>query len=204
MRTKLGILTIAAALAIAACGDDDDVGQVLDDAQSAVSAAVSGAVDDAEEAVADARSTASDVQAQVEDAVEDLVEEAQDAQDALEEAGGAGTATLTLDNGETFEFSVLCMLEPQMAAGSEILFTAVSYDDPGLDITQFGDEGNVTGVASVSVYDGAFNTLWDSGSIYPEPIELSLDGSTITGQGTFYQGGDIAGATTTGQIVANC
>jgi hypothetical protein len=41
-----------------------------------------------------------------------------------------------------------------MAAGSEILFTATSYGDPGLDITQFGDKVTITGVASISVYDG--------------------------------------------------
>ena len=53
-----------------------------------------------------------------------------------------GNKVITFDrNGETIEFSsVLCTLEPQMAAGSEILFTAVSYGDPGLDITQFGDD----------------------------------------------------------------
>lgn len=55
-------------------------------------------------------------------------------------AGSGGDATLALANGETIEFDgVLCALEPQESAGSEILFTAVSYGDPGLDITQFGE-----------------------------------------------------------------
>ncbi len=107
--------------------------------------------------------------------------------------GGRGTATLVLDNGESFEFSVLCSLEPQMAAGSEILFTATSYDDPGLDITQFGDEGTITDTASITVYDGDYNTLWSAESFYDVfggSIELELNGSTISGSATFFSGDD--------------
>jgi hypothetical protein len=110
-----------------------------------------------------------------------------------------------LANGETFEFAtVLCSLEPQMAAGSEILFTATSYDDPGLDITQFGNEGTITGVASISVYDGNYETLWDASSLYGSTVELTLDGSTIRGTGSFLPGPDLIGDAVEGEVVANC
>ncbi len=91
-----------------------------------------------------------------------------------------------------------------MAAGSEILFTATSYDDPGLDITQFGDEGTITGVASISVYDGDFETLWEASSMFGQPVELTLDGSTIRGTGSFLPGPDLIGDAVDGEVVANC
>jgi hypothetical protein len=120
---------------------------------------------------------------------------------------GDGTAVLTLANGETFEFSVRCSLESQIAAGSEILFTATSYDNPGLDITQFGDEGTVTDIASVDVYDGDYETLWGAATLYEAfggSLELTLDGTTIRGVGTFYSGGDPAGEAVEGEVIANC
>jgi hypothetical protein len=120
---------------------------------------------------------------------------------------GGGVATLSLANGEVLEFSVLCNLEPQIAAGSEILFTATSFDDPAIDITQFGDEGPVVDIASVDVYDASYETLWGARSDF-EPLggglELSLDGSTITGTGMFFPAGDIEGTAVAGTVVANC
>lgn len=121
-------------------------------------------------------------------------------------AGGA-SATLTLGNGEVYEFSILCVTDPQEAAGSEILFTAVSYDDPGLDVTQFGDEGTVTDLSVVSVYDGDFNTLYEASSTYEAfggSLTLNLDGNQITGTGDFYPGGDPAETSTPGDLVADC
>jgi hypothetical protein len=127
------------------------------------------------------------------------------AETATPPAADGGRATLTLANGETLEFgSVLCMLEPQMAAGSEILFTATSYEDPGLDITQFGDEGTITGVASISVYNGAYDTLWEANSMFGTPVELALDGTTITGTGSFLEAGDPGNPPVDGEIVATC
>jgi hypothetical protein len=99
---------------------------------------------------------------------------------------------------------VLCSLEPQMAAGSEILFSATSYDDPGLDITQFGDTGTITGIASISVYDGNYETLWDASSMLGTDVELTLDGSTIRGTGNFVEGEDYGGETVEGEVVADC
>lgn len=121
------------------------------------------------------------------------------------DVSGGGTATLTLANGESFEFEdVLCSLEPQMSAGSEILFTAVAYGDPGLDITQFGDEGAVTDVASISVYDGNYDSLWEANTLYGSTVELSLDGNTISGTAQFLQGGDPSIEPVDGEVVANC
>lgn len=128
-----------------------------------------------------------------------------DAESDSPPASGGGGATLTLANGETFEFAtVLCTLEPQMAAGSEILFTATSYDDPGLDITQFGDEGTITGIASISVYDGDYETLWEANSMLGSGVELTLEGSTIRGTGSFFEGEEFGGDTIEGEVVANC
>ena len=44
-------------------------------------------------------------------------------------AAGGASATLNLDNGETYAFNILCALESQESAGQEILFTVVSYDN---------------------------------------------------------------------------
>lgn len=121
------------------------------------------------------------------------------------QASGAQTATVTLDNGDVFEFSALCWLEVQESAGSEILFTVVSYDDPvNLDVTQFGVD-SFDGAASISLYDStSYDTIWEASSLYGTDIELSLSGSTVTGSGDFYPAGDIAATPVPGQLVANC
>ena len=121
------------------------------------------------------------------------------------EASGAQTATVTLDNGDVFEFGALCWLETQESAGSEILFTVVSYDDPvNLDVTQFGAD-SFGGAANISLYDStSYDTLWEASSLYGTEIELVLDGSTVTGSGDFYPQGDIAATPVPGQLVANC
>jgi hypothetical protein len=196
MRSISAILTSTAlALALTACGGDDSATDTPDpgDAPAADEPAADEPV--ADEPVAD--EPAGD---------EPATEPAADEPAADEPAGGKG-AVLTLANGESFEFSVLCSLEPQVAAGSEILFTATSYDTPSLDITQFGDDGTVTGIASISVYDENYDTLWEASTIYESfggTIELSLDGSTIRGSGSFYPGGDIAATPVDGEVVAEC
>lgn len=194
MRRMSTALLITGAIVLGACGGDDDSSEPADESSADEPAADEPATEPAaEEPAADepaAEEPAAEEPAADEPAVEEPAEEP-----AAPSGGGSGTATLTLDNGETFEFGVLCTLEPQEAAGSEIVFTATSYDDPGLDITQFGAEGSgtVTDVATVSVYDGSYNTLWEASNLY-EPfgggVELSLDGSTINGTGTFFAGGD--------------
>ena len=193
MRSLSAILTSAAlALTFTACGGGDD--DTTDDADAADTADTGSADAQADEPAAD------------EPAADEPTAEDPPAEEPAAAGGGTG-AVLTLDNGETFEFSVLCSLEPQMAAGSEILFTATSYDTPGLDITQFGDEGTVTGIATISVYDGDYETLWEAGTFYEAvggTIELSLDGSTIRGSGSFYPGGDIAATPVDGEVVAEC
>jgi hypothetical protein len=172
-------------LAAAACGSDSDTGSPSPD-----------------DAAASTASTETETDSEPEPESET---DEPDAEPATPAAGGSGGATLTLANGETFEFpNVLCTLEPQMAAGSEILFTATSYDDPGLDITQFGDEGTITGVASISVYDGDYETRWEANSMLGSAVELSLDGSTIRGTGTFFEGDDYAGEPVDGEVIANC
>ncbi|HEX7707919.1 MAG TPA: hypothetical protein VF701_15780, partial [Thermoanaerobaculia bacterium] len=72
------------------------------------------------------------------------------------------------------------------------------------DITQFGDEGTITGIASISVYDANYETLWEANSMLGSSVELTLDGSTIRGTGSFVEGEDFGGETVEGEVVANC
>jgi hypothetical protein len=192
MRSLTRLLLVAPLALAAGCGSDGD----------------SSDSDTAETVETDAATEATEPADAGDGAAEDA--EPDDADDADDEAAapggtGGGGATLTLENGETFEFpTVLCTLEPQMAAGSEILFTATSYDDPGLDITQFGDEGTITGIATISVYDGNFETLWEANSMLGSSVELTVDGSTIRGTGSFVERDDFGGETVEGEVVANC
>ena len=120
--------------------------------------------------------------------------------------GGSGTATVSLANGESFEFSILCALEPQTSAGSEILFTVVSYDDPvSLDVTQFGED-DFGGSATITLYDSStYETIWEAGSMFGTgDLQLELQGSTVTGSGTFYPEGDVTADGVQGELVANC
>ena len=134
-------------------------------------------------------------------------------------AGGAGTATVTLDNGESYTFSILCGLEPQEAAGQEILFTAVSYDEPnGFDVTQFGKgsddtAGLLDGLGTISIYDSAtYDDVWGAGTVMAQlsktEFVLELNGNTITGSGTFFTGEDVDNLNlengVPGELVANC
>jgi hypothetical protein len=187
MRSLTRLLLVAPLALAAACGSDGDTSE-------------------SETVTTDAAAESTAPADTGDDAADEADDEAAGSEDEAAAPGGSGGgATLTLANGETFEFpTVLCSLEPQMAAGSEILFTATSYDDPGLDITQFGDEGTITGIATISVYDGNFETLWEANSMLGSSVELTLDGSTIRGTGSFVQGEDFGGETVEGEVVANC
>ena len=120
-------------------------------------------------------------------------------------SSGQGTATLILGNGESFEFGILCVLDSQESAGSEILFTVVSYDTPyNLDVTQFGP-GSFGGAANISVYDSeTYDTVWEASTLFGSEVELLLDGSNVTGRGVFLGGGEPGGEETSGELVANC
>ncbi len=121
-------------------------------------------------------------------------------------AGASGNATLKLDNGESYEFSILCSLEPQMAAGQEILFTVVSYDEPySLDVSQWGEDSVMKGGADISVYDTAtYDSIWDSSTRFGHELTLSLSGRTVTGSGMFVAEGDAFGDQVHGELEANC
>lgn len=180
-------------LVVVACGSDDATSdaQVADESTALQTTVADDGDESGDDAGAADEGTADDAPA--DDAAQDSP------------AVSEGTATLTLANGDTLEFaSVLCVLEPQMAAGSEILFTATSYEDPGLDITQFGDEGTITGTASITVYNGDYDTLWEANSMFGTPVELVLDGNTITGSGSFLEAGDPINPPVDGEIVATC
>lgn len=195
---RIPLLFLASALLLiaAACGSSsDDESVAADDSASSADEAPAEASDDESEAPAD------------EEPAEPESEASGDGDGGGEAAAPAGgsTATVTLANGETFEFSILCSLESQEAAGSEILFTVVSYDDPvNLDVTQFGAD-SFDGAANISLYDSeTFDTLWDASTIVGGNVELTLDGSTVTGTGTFVRAGEIDGEQVEGELVANC
>ncbi len=191
MRCTKTLLAPVLALALlgAACGDDDD-------AEGAVDAGEDTSVDEpaGEEAADEA---AADEEA---DAPEDGDGE------GSATSGANGTATLVLANGEEFEFSILCSLEPQMAADQEILFSVTSYDEPyGFDATKFGEDSVVPGMASMDVYDSeTYEAVWTASSMVGGGVDLELDGSTVTGRGTFFEGDEGLGDGVEGELTASC
>jgi hypothetical protein len=194
---KMAVVVMCVLLLAAACGGSDDEPEVV-------------ATDDAASSQAEGQGDASDDQEASDEAEAAPEEDAASSEAAAPAAApaapsGGARATLTLANGEVFEFGLLCTLEPQVAAGSEILFTAVSYDDPyNLDITQFG-ENDFDGLATVSVYDSStYDTVWEASSGFGGDLTLGLDGSTITGSGSFLAGGELGGESVQGEIVAAC
>ena len=195
--TTRTLALVSLLIAAAACGSDGD------STGDATSAETTSTADPTSAETTPVETTPSDAASGDDTTTPDDGTEAES--ETAPPSSGDGGATLTLANGDTFEFpNVLCTLESQMSAGSEILFTATSYDDPGLDITQFGDEGTITGVATISVYDGDYESLWEASSMFGSPVELTLDGSTIRGTGSFRPGPDLTGESVEGEVIANC
>jgi hypothetical protein len=196
MRISLLLSFMSALLLIGGCssGSDDSGGDITD---AGTETAADGATDQDE--------AASDADQGTPDHAADVPAESTDDATAATPAIGGGTATLTLDNGLSYSFSVLCTLEPQEAAGSEILFTLVSYDDPvNLDVTQFGAD-SFDGAAGISLYDSTtYDTLWEANEIFGNEVELTLTGSTVTGTGMFREGDGSSGEAVAGELVANC
>ncbi|MFV1989602.1 MAG: hypothetical protein ACC652_02545 [Acidimicrobiales bacterium] len=131
---------------------------------------------------------------------------ATDAPDALPPGvSTGGTAVISLENGEVFEFSILCALEPQ----PNFEYTIVSYDDPAnLDISKWSEDSQFSGV-TVSIYDStSYDTIWEAGSFYRGPEgepDLTLSGSTLSGSGIFWPGDDSKeDVGVQGEILANC
>jgi ABC-type transport system substrate-binding protein len=120
-------------------------------------------------------------------------------------AAGGASATLSLENGETYTFNILCALEPQESAGQEILFTVVSYDDPiSLDVSQFGAE-SLDGTAVISLYDSVtFNNVWDANTLHGGELKLDLSGDTVSGHGVFLAGEERTGPGVAGEFEAHC
>jgi hypothetical protein len=138
---------------------------------------------------------------------EDSEGDSEDAEENVFAAAAAGgaSATLILDNGETFMFNILCALERQESAGQEILFSVSSYDEPtSLDVSQFGAD-SLDGTAVISLYDAeTFDNVWDANTLHGGELELVLDGDTVTGHGIFLAGEDRTGSGVAGVFEANC
>ena len=196
MRVRSLVVFVVLVLLVSACASDEsDSGQTAGDAESP-DTTVASAVEAEEEAVE--------------------TEEPAPSDDAASSASsGDATAVVTLENGETYTFGILCGLEPQVAAGVPILFTVGSYDDPtSLDVTQFGAAGEdldqviadmLAGAASISLYDSTtFDVLWEADTLYGNEVVLEIDGNTVTGHAAFVQGGELGNPTVEGELVANC
>lgn len=194
--TRLVAVLLTLAMMLAACGGDDD---------SAGNTTEAG--DDAADAPAEEPAADEPADAPAEEAATD--EPAAEEPAAEAPSAGGATAVVTLANGEEFEFGILCALEAQEAAGQEIEFTVVSYDEPyNLDITKWGDSSDFAG-GSIGIYDAeTYETLWeanDSLGLTDDELTLELNGSTVTGSGVFYAEGDsFAGEGVEGEVVANC
>jgi len=114
--------------------------------------------------------------------------------------GGAGLsssksiATITFENGETLSTPVFCVLESQMAAGQEILFTATSTSNPYFDATMFGPKSAFAGSGGVSWNETkdfkTYEAQWEA-SVFTKGFELKLEGKTITGEGMLIGGKDV-------------
>lgn len=103
-------------------------------------------------------------------------------------------ATITFDNGEQLHASVICVLEPQVAAGQEILYAATSTSNPYFDVTMFGPSSMFAG-GKVSWDDTKdfkqYKTQWSSEpAMVGGSFAVSLEGKTITGSGTLVRGKD--------------
>lgn len=125
--------------------------------------------------------------------------------------GKGSVATITFDNGEVLSASVICVLEPQVAAGQEILFTATSTSSPYFDVTMFGPNSVLAG-GKVSWDDTKdfkqYKAQWSSvPAVVGGRFVVSLEGKTITGSGTLVRGKDEAdreGEKRQASITVNC
>ena len=176
-----------------------------------VGAACSSGASEPQPASADGGSTDTTVQSAADTTAETSApaettpsEDSEDNVFAAAAAGGA-SATLTLENGETFTVNILCALETQESAGQEILFTVVSYDDPvSLDVTQFGAD-SLGGTAVVSLYNSeTFDNVWEANTLHGGELELEMSGNTVTGHGIFLPGEDQTGPGVAGELEARC
>ena len=110
-------------------------------------------------------------------------------------SSGKGIATISFENGETLSTSVFCVLESQMAAGQEILFTATSTSNPYFDATMFGPNSAFASSGGVSWNETkdfkTYEAQWEA-SVFTKGFELKLEDNTITGKGTLIGGQDVA------------
>lgn len=146
-------------------------------------------------------STADDASGDISDTAQAESEEPDASANASEVVGGS--FELVLENGTTFSAPIQCALEPQDAAGSEILFQAGGgHEGQVYDVTQWG-ETEFGGTQDVEIYDSAsYETLWRAtGST---GLVLELNGNVISGSGGFYEGDDINGPRTQGVLTVTC
>ena len=125
----------------------------------------------------------------------------------------SSVATLTFENGETLSTSVICVLEPQTAAGQEILFTATSVKSPYFDVTLFA-AGTIVNGAKVSWTETkdfkTYQVDWKSipgTAVSKASFDVALSGHTITGSGMLIRGEDAsnnAGEKRQASLVVDC
>jgi len=179
-------------LGATACGGSAEVAVPADEASNTAST----------QADTDTAST-QDAEPEAEAAAPEAASEPAEPESASSPRIGQGTFELVLENGETYTAPVGCVLDPQIAAGSEILFTAAGQQgDLFYDVTQWG-ETSFGGTQSVEIVDTtSFDNLWRStGST---GLVLELNGNVITGSGGFYPGEALNGPQTQGELTVTC
>ncbi len=124
-------------------------------------------------------------------------------------AGEAGTATLTLDNGESFEFNVECVTSPMDAglAGRDLLLSVNSYDGQYLIAAELlgPDQYGSAPLSIIQIWDVPGNEVaWGAYSASGGQVDLRLDGTTVTGTAVFGEGGDTVNPSVPGELVAYC
>lgn len=160
-------------LLVAACGDDDDAGRAGD--------------------------------ASVVDAPESADESADgDGDDGAAESpapGGSGTATVVLDNGETYTSSVTCILESTESGVDGVMQTFLvvpTRGDVAISAEGLGDFEKVS-----IIDDESKETIYEANTDFGG-LDLSNDGSSLTGTGGFSVADDPTADPIPGEIDIQC
>jgi len=120
-----------------------------------------------------------------------------------------GTATVTLENGDVYQFSVVCSLGPVDAgvADRALLFSVDSFEDSTYHLTASVVSPDKYGngeLSLIQIWSMSNNEMiWEADSTGGE-IELDIDDETVTGSAIFWAGGDTANPSVRGDLVANC
>lgn len=191
MRLRITVAAIALMLLAGACSaGESESGQTLPDTGSSDAAAPNDVGTGTKDASSDDTLTAAGTTAPV--------------------SGDVPTATVTLENGETFSFSIWCVLEHEGTDAENFLFSLGSNlgADDGpilLQVSQFTPDAG--GLATVTLADSStYETLWEASTRAGDDLVLQVNGNIVTGSGDFHNKGvgDPGFESVRGELLANC